>query len=136
MRDIGRFGVVLTLAVLAGCTPKAAPKVDFCAKPAMAATQPAGTFQGASERATICVKLAAYDADRAGGPVEAAAQAAMARCAPQEAAELAALARTQKVYGWEKDQIHEKLQHLALLSARQDRARGCGRAGGGGPETD
>jgi hypothetical protein len=116
--------------LLAGCEEKAVVAVDPCRPPNMSTTQPAGSYAGEADRTSICVKQAVYKYDRAGGPVEAAAQSAVADCAAQEKAEIKALAKDEKVYPWEKDQIHEKLQHLALLSARQDRARGCGRPGG------
>lgn len=82
------------------------------------------------DRATLCVKDAVRDLDRAGGPVEQAAKAAVVRCAPQEHAEIAVMARRERVYQWEKDEIHDRLEHLALINARQTRSRGCGRPGG------
>jgi hypothetical protein len=123
------------ICCLAGCTPKpAAEAVDPCRKPALATTLPAGTYAGEAERAAICVKFAAYDAARRGGPIEVAATAAVQSCAGQEQAELQALAKTDKVYPWEKGQIHDRLAHLALLTVRQARSKGCGKAPGEGPD--
>jgi hypothetical protein len=124
---------LLAMAVwlLAGCERPAVAVLDPCRPPTLPLPEDAaGTYAGETERVTLCVKVAVRDLDRVGGSVEQAAQAAVVRCAPQEAAEVAALARREPVYQWEKDQIHDKLEHLALINARQARSRGCGRPGG------
>jgi hypothetical protein len=126
-----RITIAVGLTLLAGCQQRATVAIDPCRPSALPPpTQPADTYAGEIERVTLCVKAAVRDFDRAGGPVEAAAQAAAARCAPHEQAEIAALARQERVYQWEKDQIHDKLEHQALINARQARSRGCGRPAG------
>jgi hypothetical protein len=132
-------GVQLVLAgvivCLAGCEAKPpAATIDPCKRPALAPTLPAGTYEGEAERESICVKFAAYDAARKGGPVETAAASAVQSCAAQEAAEIKALGKTEPVYAWEKDQIHDKLSHMAQLTVRQARSRGCGKRPGEGPD--
>jgi hypothetical protein len=124
-------GVVVCLAA---CEPKPAATVDPCRRPSLAPAMPAGTYEGEAERESICVKFAAYDAARQGGPVETEAAAAVKSCAAQEAAEIKALGKTQPVYAWETDQIHDRLAHLALLTVRQARSRGCGKPPGEGPD--
>lgn len=126
--------VILGVAVLllAGCERRvAANPADPCQTPPL---QPpahaAGTTDGETERLLLCVKSVVRDLDRGGGPVEAAAKAAVVRCAPQEHAEYAAMARHERVYKWETDEMHDMLEHTALINARQTRSRGCGRPGG------
>ena len=123
--------LAITALLLAGCEQHAAPVADPCLIPALAPpADAAGTTAGEMERVNLCVKMAVRDLDRAGGPVEAAAKAAVVRCAPQEQAEVAAMGRGQPIYPWEKVEIHDRLEHFALLNARQTRSRGCGRPGG------
>ncbi|HEY2048992.1 MAG TPA: hypothetical protein VGH03_06595 [Caulobacteraceae bacterium] len=122
---------MIALLLLAGCEQRPGPAPDPCQTPALAApADAAGTPDGETERLTLCIKSAVRDLDRAGGPAEAAAKAAVVRCAPQEQAEFAAMARRERVYQWEKDEMHNRLEHVALINARQTRSRGCGRPGG------
>jgi hypothetical protein len=123
--------LTIALGLLAGCDQRPAVVADPCATPALTApTLAAGTAEGETERVVFCVKTAVRDLDRAGGPVEGAAKAAVLRCAGEEHAEYAAMARTQRIYQWEKNEMHDRLEHVALLNARQTRSRGCGRPGG------
>ncbi len=118
-------GVVL----LAACARKQAPP-DPCVPPTLTTAHAAGTYAGEAERTSICVKRAVYAASRRGGPVEGIGQMAVTQCGAEEKAEVAALAKGERVYPWETAQIHEKLQHFALLTARQIRSKGCGRSPG------
>jgi hypothetical protein len=123
--------LAITVLLLAGCQQRPAPVADPCLVPALAPpADAAGTAAGEMERVNLCVKMAVRDLDRAGGPVEAAAKAAVVRCAPQEHAEVAAMGRRQQIYRWEEVEIHDRLEHLALINARQTRSRGCGRPDG------
>jgi hypothetical protein len=125
-RDVWVAGLLL----LAACDQKPVAAPDPCRAPTLTPTNRAGTYAGESERTSICIKLAVHAIARQGGPLETIAQDAVTRCSGQENAEIAALAKGERVYPWETAQIHEKLQHLALLTARQLRAKGCGRAPG------
>ncbi|HEY1927713.1 MAG TPA: hypothetical protein VGG92_09630 [Caulobacteraceae bacterium] len=124
-------GFTIAALLLAGCDEHPTVVADPCTTPALATpVHAAGTVDGESERVVFCMKSAVRDLDRSGGPVEAAAKAAVQRCAQDEQAQYAAMARKERVYQWEKDEMHDMLVHTALLTARQTRSRGCGRVGG------
>ena len=124
---------ILTIALflIAGCEQRPTAVVDPGTTPALAApVHAAGTTDGETERVVLCMKTAVRDLDRTGGPAEAAAKTAVLRCVREEHAEYAAMARKERVYQWEKDEMHDMLEHTALLYARQTRSRGCGRPDG------
>ncbi|MBV8684495.1 MAG: hypothetical protein JO111_16585 [Caulobacteraceae bacterium] len=126
----------IALLLLTGCEKHAAVALaDPCQTPPLSPpAHAAGTTDGEDERVTLCMKTAVRELDRAGGAVEVVAKVAVARCAAEERAEYAAMARHERVYQWEKDEMHDMLQHSALLNARQTRSRGCGRTGGAAEE--
>ena len=114
---------------LAGCDSPT-PLVDTCVPPKPVQPAAPDSYAGQRDLARFCMKSAAYEFARKGGPVAAVADAAVAQCAPKEADVIAALKRTGPVYPYQRQEIHEELTHLAKVSAVRARARGCGATGG------
>jgi hypothetical protein len=132
---VRRVATVLALLALGACSKPAAPPVDTCVLPALAAGAAEGTWAGEKARAAYCVKRAAYELARQGGPVDPIGAAALAQCAGAEDKAMAALAKEEgRSYPWERTQLHESLAHTAQVSARQARDIGCGLPPGQQPQ--
>jgi hypothetical protein len=116
--------ILITTAVLGGCEKPEPPRP--CLDPPVTTDGPAGGWAVERDRTRNCIRLAAYDNTRRGGPVATAAGAAVAACAAREDAALAAMKETGPVYPYQRKLFHDDLAHLAKLSAIQARAQGCG----------
>jgi hypothetical protein len=123
----GRAVILAALAsgLLTGCS-KPAGQVEACRVPTLVPHAPPETYAGAHERATICIKLAAYAIAKGGGPVNAIGPAALAQCAAEQRAVVVALGREGPVWPYQQTRLNEDFAHLANLTATQARAIGCG----------
>ena len=125
----------LTLAaaavILVGCA-KAAPE-DTCKSPDFTARAAAGTYAAEKEAVTICVRKAAFTLAKAGGDIRHAGEAAVGQCAAQEAA--VGVKSGDKIYEWQRKELHASLIHTAQIAATQARATGCGLPPGAARDT-
>jgi hypothetical protein len=121
--------VAILVVALAGCD-KAPPPAVAC--PAIDPTPHAdpATWRGAREKAILCIKAEARRLVVARQPLAAAADGAVAHCAATEAKALTALRKLGPVYPYQYGVIRDEYAHLALVSATQAKAIGCGRAPG------
>jgi hypothetical protein len=114
---------------LAGCD-QPAEVAKPCLDPVLTPKAAAGTWPGEHERAQICIEVSAFQIARKGGPVEAAGEAATAKCAGNVAASFKALRKSGPVWPYQRKQIEEDYAHFGLTSAARARSEGCGAAPG------
>jgi hypothetical protein len=115
----------------AACDKPAPPPQATCRPPVLLVSRPAAKPDDiAHDAAFNCVKTAAYDGVMRGGPVGAAASAAVGACADKEAAYIKALYPHEEPWDYMTARVHDQLVQLAQVTAAQKRARGCGRPGG------
>jgi hypothetical protein len=93
-----------------------------------------GTWAAEREQANFCIKMAAFELVKGGGPVADAGRLAVARCSRLEDAFTAALKRAGPVYPYQRRLIADDFAHLGLITAVRARSIGCGRPQGQ-PET-
>jgi len=136
MKSEWRVALVLVfIAASASACSKPSPPEDTCVMPDFTATAAPGTYMGQREQAAFCVRRAAFEMARKGGPLPPIAAAALARCAKEEADTLAALQKMGPVYDYQRQMIHDDLTHAAARAAVQARSIGCGKRPGAGRDT-
>jgi len=118
-------------AVLAGCAK--APPEDTCKAPDFTAKAAPGTYAAQKEAVTLCVRKAAFALAKAGGDISHAGEAALAQCKAEEDA----VGKTgpDKLYDWQRDELHESLLHTGKITAAQARSLGCGAPPGAPKDT-
>jgi hypothetical protein len=125
-----RLLILLAVAALASCDEQARVEADPCVRPPFPQTQAPGSYMGQRERASNCVKRAAFVLARKGGPVEPIGAEAMRLCAQEEADVITALQKLGPVYDYQREQLHQGFARAAQRAAAQARSIGCGRPGG------
>lgn len=114
--------IAAVAAVLTGCA-KPAPPEDTCMAPDFTPKEQAGTYAGQREAVMICVRRAAFNLAKAGGPIAHAGEQALAQCSTEEAG---VGTGKDKLYDWQRKQLHETLTHTGQIAATQARSIGCG----------
>ena len=124
------IGMVVCLSGAAACE-KPAPRPEPTCRPPSLISTPSPTPEDLAHDALFnCVRQAAYQGVLRGGPVKAAASAAVARCAPAQAAYLQAIRAARPLSAFERGVVVEEVAQSAQTTAAQKRSRGCGRPGG------
>ena len=103
------------------------------AGPAFTPKAAAGTYAAEKEAVTICVRKAAFGLAKAGGDIRHAGEAAVGQCAAEEAA--VGVKSGDKIYQWQRNELHDSLIHTAQIAATQARATGCGLPPGAAKDT-
>ena len=126
-------GLVLAAAaiVLVGCAK--APPEDTCKTPDFTPKAASGTYAAEKEAVTICVRKAAFGLAKAGGDIRHAGEAAVGQCAAEEAA--VGVKSGDRIYEWQRKELHDSLIHTAQIAATQARATGCGLPPGAAKDT-
>jgi hypothetical protein len=120
------------VAILAGCAAKAPPE-DTCKAPDFTAHATGTGYAAQKEAVTLCVRKAAFAMAKAGGDISHAGDKALAQCKTEEDA--VGKSGPDKLYDWQRQELHESLAHAGQITAAQARSLGCGRAPGAPKDT-